>query len=454
MYNPKRQYSILTHSFNSIFIKAARIFLTLITFLLAAGCSENSDTANSNEKFTPSVEAVKARLGSLPLTERLTGVVRAKNQVEIFPQINGVIEIVYVRNGDLVKRGDPIVKLRDREYQEQLKQAKANYQIALAQKKQAEAQLEQVRLELKRTESLNEKDLSSDAELEDVRTRALSAEADLDLANARVDQAQAEIDEREENLSKTLVAAPVSGSIGNRSAEVGMRVSSNNRLFTLGQLDRLEVEVVLTDVMLNYIKVGQRIELISENIPAGRTEAVLSRISPFLHPVTHSTDAEIDVVNPDGRLNPGMFVTVDVFYGESEQATLVPLSALYENPASGVTGVFVARDSLKFEIKKGSSSDNPIKLSNPTLFEFIRADIIAKGRMEAGVRGIDPGDWVVTLGQNLLGSDSGIARVNVVDWSRVEELQNMQSQDLLNQVMKQQLEKNAGESSVTESKGD
>ena len=74
--------------------------------------------------------------------------------------------------------------------------------------------------------------------------------------------------------------------------------------------------------------------------------APLIRISPFLHPVAHSTEAQIDLANAEGAFKPGMFVTVDVFYGESEEATLVPVSALYENPKTGVMGVYVTRASI------------------------------------------------------------------------------------------------------------
>ena len=93
--------------------------------------------------------------------------------------------------------------------------------------------------------------------------------------------------------------------------------------------------------MLGYVEAGQRATV----SVAGRTTAAdLSRISPSLHPVAHSTEAHLDLANPDGALKPGMFATVDVIHGESEEATLVLFSALYEQPATGVVGVFVAQD--------------------------------------------------------------------------------------------------------------
>lgn len=386
----------------------------------------------------PAVEALKSRHGSLPLTERLTGVVRARNQVAIYPEINASIVKVYVKDGQRVRKGQPLVRLRDRAFSERLKQAEASYQIALAQLKQAKARLKEVEAELKRTEHLAARNLASTAELEAVQSQAASAEADLELAEARVEQARATVDERKEALSQTVVRSPVTGIVGNRDAEIGMLVNSNTRLFTVGELDSLHIEVVLTDRMLNYLEEGQRAEIYSENLETGAVSASLSRISPFLHPVTHSTDAEIDIANPANRLKPGMFVTVDIYYGESEQATLVPLSALYEHPATGATGVYVSRDTVRREPVSVNDPDGSVALTAPVAFEFVPVEVLARGRMQAGISGVKSDRWVITLGQDLLAGEDGDARVRPVNWGWVEQLQNLQRQDLLDEIMKKQ----------------
>ena len=386
----------------------------------------------------PAVEAVQARYGSLPLTERLNGLVRAKNQVELYPQMSAAVTQVLVQNGDLVREGEPLVRLRDTEVREQLKQAEASYQIATAQAKQAEAELQRVQAELRRSQSLAEQDLISATEFENIQTQAIAAEADAELARARVLQAQATVDERKEALSLTVVKAPVDGTVGNRNAEVGMVVSPSTKLFTLGQLDSVRVEVVLTDRMLAYIEENQRAEVFSSNIPFGSLEAPVARISPFLHPVSHSTKAEIDFANSDGYLKPGMFVTVEIFYGESEQATLVPLSALWENPATASVGVYVSVDSLVGEPMALVDDTHGGALTNPASFRFVPVEIVARGRMNAGVRGIGPGAWVVTIGQDLLGEDTARARVRRVKWERVEQQQELQREDLLEKVIQRQ----------------
>ena len=415
-----------------IYINRVNINLLFVLSLIFISCGgQKGQNENSTGAVIPAVEAVQTRFGSLPLTQRLSGTVEAKNQIVVYPEINAVITDVFVKNGDFVKKGQPLVKLRDKEFTERLKQANAGYQIAQAQLKQAEARLNELQAELKRTETLAAQELASETELETARTLAVSAEADVALAQARLEQAQATAEERKETLSQTLVRAAISGTVGNRNAEVGMLVNGSTRLFSLGQLDNVRVEVILTDKMLSYLREGQRVEINNQNIAAGVLNASLSRISPFLNPVSHSTEAEIDLENTNGSLIPGMFVTVDVFYGESEQATLVPLSALYENPTTGETGVYVTEASFNEEAIVTKQSDKSIGLSEPVDFKFVPVEVIAKGRMEAGINGIEKDKWIITLGQNLLGGDEGKARVRPVNWTWVEKLQVLKREDLM-----------------------
>ncbi len=422
-------------------MKNDKWFMVFIIFglvLIFNACTNNSGPADASAgQAIPAVEAVLSQFGSLPLTQRLSGIVEAKNQVDVYPELSAIIAEVYVKNGDMVAPGDPLVRLRNREFEERVKQATAGYQIAQAQLKQAEAQLIEVQSELKRTETLAAQNLTSSSGLEAMRTRAISAEANVALAKARVEQAAATVEERNEELAQTVIRSPISGSVGNRNAEVGMLVSGSNRLFTLGELENVRVKVVLTDRMLNYIEIGQRAEIAPEHGQAVISTARLSRISPFLNPVTHSTDAEIDLANPNQRLKSGMFVTVDIFYGESEQATLVPLSALYENPLSGKTGVYLTE--FQLQAGKTSGDDGWVALQGPVDFKFIPVEVLARGRMEAGIRGIEPEQWVITLGQNLIGAAEGPARVRTVDWNWVTRLQNLQREDLMDGLIKNQV---------------
>ncbi|MEM9593071.1 MAG: hypothetical protein AAGD06_02340 [Acidobacteriota bacterium] len=159
-------------------------------------------------------------------------------------------------------------------------------------------------------------------------------------------------------------------------------------------------------------------------------EASLTRISPFLSEGSFSTVGEIVVDNPEGKLRPGMFVTVDVLYGESEEATLVPSSALWEDPRTGETVIFVVDTSSGAPGAELGAAAMPL--------ERRTTSVQAEGRETVGVTGISPGEWVVTVGHQLLDGDSPEARVRAAPWERVLALQSLQEEDLLETFMDKQ----------------
>lgn len=426
--------------------RAANFLIAFVAGSFIAACSQNNSQERGGpggESNIPAVEAVQARYGSLPLAERLSGTVISKNQVELYPEISGQISEVLVQTGDRVERGDPLVKINDDQYREQLEQARAGLRINEARLKQAQARLNELQSQYKRTKTLAEKNLSSELEMETIEAQLASAEADVELAEAQVEQSRSTVKEREDMLSKTVIRAPISGTVGQRNAEVGMQVNTSSHMYTIGDLDRLRIEVILTENMLNNIEIGQTVRIYAGGETENRRmiEAELSRISPFLNTVTRSTEAEIDVDNQQNLLRPGMFVPVDILYGESEQATLIPTSALYTNPETGEEGVYVAT-SLGMEVQPAetTSTDSPAPLTEPIDVQFKSIDVLARGRMELGVSGIEPGTWVVTVGQDLLSGGREQARVRAITWDRILSLQGLQRQDLLQQVLKRQQE--------------
>lgn len=417
-------------------------YFKLITFLAALlvvnACSGEEEMQGSSENFViPSVEAVQARFGSLPLQQRLSGVVEAQKQVEIYPRISAPVEVVYKQDGDQVEQGEPLVKLRDREFTARVQQAEANLRINRARQKQAESVLNEVKSQLQRQQQLYERDLSSDIELESIQAEMQSAEANYELAVAQVDQSMSNLEEQRELLAQTVIRSPITGTVGQRNAEPGMQVSSATKLFTVGDLNDARITVSLTEQMLGYIKAGQSAVIKTEGMTDQIVEGEVSRISPFLGMGSFSTEAEIDVENIRDILLPGMFVTVDIMYGESEQATIVPLSAIYRHPRTGETGVYIAPDyGAETEPVEQIDGANPPSLSQPTMIEFVGIDVIAQGRETAGVIGVQGGDWIVTIGQNLLiNNKSGTAKIRATSWNRIMRMQQMKPQDLLRDIM-------------------
>lgn len=413
------------------------LFIVLTAVLISCEREENN-VNNGQAQVVPAVEAVQAQFGGLPLEERLSGVVSAFNQVDIYPRISAPIEEIYVETGQQVERGQPLVKLRDNEYRERVRQAEANLRINQAQVRQAEAALGEVESQMRRQRILSERDLTSELEMEQIEARLESAKANYELALAQVEQAESNLEEQKEALDQTIVRAPITGTVGQRNAEVGMQVNNNSQLFTIGDISNTKVRVNLTERMLRYIESGQSVRVYSENLGDTVLTGEISRISPFLGSGSFSTEAEIDLGNESRFLMPGMFVNVDILYGESEQATLIPLSAIYRDAQTGETGVFAATNfGIEAELlEEMENSEQSTQLSNPTNVEFVNIDVIARGREAAGVAGIRSGQWVVTVGQNLLiRDDRGIARVRATSWNKIMNMQQMRPQDLLEEIM-------------------
>jgi len=450
-------------------VAATVVGVLSLSVILACAESENPDRARSGRRgggpgglnggSPPPVEAVPARRGALPLQETLSGVVRARNQVAIRPEIEAPVVAVLARSGEAVSAGQPLVRLEDDQLRERLRQSEADVALARASAAEARARVAELDAQVGRTRRLAEENLVPVMDLETLEARVDAADAQAAQAEARVEQARATLEERRNALSKAVVRAPVSGRVGRRNAEVGMLASPSTILFRIGDFDELIVEVPLTEGMLRSIEEGMPVRVHTDGRSArgGRDglgdgaadtepiDASLSRISPFLEQGSFSTTGEIDVRNEGDRLRPGMFVTVDVLYGESERATLVPAAALWEDPRTGVEGVFVIDGDFSPAAAPSAPATpaaDATRLSglSDTAYAvaFRPVEVVAEGRGTLGVRGVDDGEWVVTVGQHLLSTEAATgddgpvtARVRPTTWDAVLELQGLQREDLL-----------------------
>lgn len=422
----------------------ARIFAVAGAALLMGACArdDGGGRRQNGAETIPAVEAVQVQRGTLPLGERLAGSVVARNQTEIYAEVAGRIVEVLASDGDRVAAGAPLVRLRASDFEEQLEQAEAGLRVAAARVAQAEANNTRAQAAFKRMQQIVERNLGSAAELETAQADAASTEAQVLLMQAERQQAASLVAERRNALEKTVMRAPIDGVVGARTAEIGQLATTNTPLFVIGDPSKLRVTVTLTQRMLGYIATGTPVSLMSEAAPEQPLDAAISRISPFLHPVTRTTTAEIDVDEQSIGLRPGMFVTVDVRYGETSVATLVPNNAIYHEPRDGREGVWLAAVDEANAPREPGAPDTPrsaLDPAGPVTVTFVPVDIVARGRFSSAVGNLEPGQWVVTIGHELLaGSDAGKAVIQPTPWEHIMRLQQMQSRDLLELIQRKQ----------------
>ncbi len=427
---------------------------------MLVGCRAGSDpdeaalAAGQTPTVIPAVEVVESRRGALPLVQRLTGTVRARGEVAIYPQTTGAIVEVFAQNGQSVDKGQPLVRIQAVGSRAQLEQSQSALEVARAAKMEADANLSRLEAHYQRNAELGKEGLVPVDTLATLRTQTEAARAAAARAAAEVSVAEAAVAERADAHRQMIVRAPIAGRVGQRNAEVGMRVDEQTALFTVGRLEQVRVEVPVTQGILADVKRGQRVEIGVQGSTAPPIVSAVSRISPFLAAGSYSAEVEIDVPNPAGALVPGMFVTVDIYYGESEEATLVPASAIYDHPTTGEVGVYLATDMPPGAV----AQDAPVPVLTTsagqaggvrdeerpaaTALRFQAVEIVAEGAQTTGISGVAAGTWVVVVGQHLLSAQTGDGppqgRVRRIAWDRILELQRLQRDDLLRDFMDRQ----------------
>lgn len=384
----------------------------LLIVLLLPACSEEATpglivTGQQAADAIPEVMAVAAETGRIPLRERVTGRVSARNQVEIFPDSAGIIMAVHVEDGDQVQAGDPLLQLRDTELGARHQQALSALQVANARARQAQARLSLAEAELTRAASLHARGLASDVALQDARVGVTMAEAEHELRLAEQDQARSLVGERQLQLALSTIRAPISGVVAGRNAEVGQLADTAGRLFVIGDPENLRVDMTINGRMRHRITVGNPVDIRIAGEPQLTLRSEVDRISPFSNASTLHSQVTALLDNEQGLLRPGMLVEAAITHGESAEGVVIPAAALSRHPLTGLAGVYRVQPTDEAPV---SSKPQPVK--------FVTTRVLVRGREGVSVSGIAPGDRIVVSGQPALTGEPGEkVLVRLLDWS-------------------------------------
>lgn len=185
--------------------------------LLAAGlvifaysCSDSAASPSYGAQAPPALPVLSVDLLPATTWQEYSASLEGKTNVEIRPQVDGYLERIYVEEGAYVKAGQPLFKINDRPYQEQLSNAKASLLSALA-------NLDRAQVEVDRLAPLVKNNVISEVQLK-------TAQANVDAAKGAVSSAQATVSTAQINLGYTLITAPVSGYAGRIPFKTGSLV--------------------------------------------------------------------------------------------------------------------------------------------------------------------------------------------------------------------------------------
>ena len=187
-------------------------------------------------------------------------------QVKISPEVSGEIIELPVKEGQQVKKGDLIVKIRPDDYIANRDQADASYKSVLAAKATAEANLRKAEADFKRNQQLLAARLVSQADFDQFQAAYEVAQAQLTSAERQVEVARASLDYAEKQLVKTTIVSPLNGTISKLNSQLGERVlgtvqNVGTEIMTVSDLNQMEARVDVGEIDVVLIHPGQKARL-------------------------------------------------------------------------------------------------------------------------------------------------------------------------------------------------
>lgn len=334
-----------------------RLFLPCLLSAVLAGCGRNAayekpPVVVKVQVVVTAAEAEGPRYsGSVVPTRRVDMAFRTGGYVDELLLIGGRP----IQDGDVVKKGDVLARVRQADYvakvnqaRSQLAQAEAGLQQAKNGQKAALAGREKAQFDFERannlfrTASLTKSDFdAAKAQLDAAQAMLSGAEDQVQGGQARVEGARALVDEADLALADSGVRAPMNGLVVKKLVEIGSLVGPGTPAFVLSDADRLSVMFGAPDTLLPLIQPGVELDLHTDALGPAPFRGRVVRLSPAADPKSRAFDVEVSVIRPDRRLKLGMIATVVLPSAGRPAVPVVPLTAVVPANASGGYAVFV-----------------------------------------------------------------------------------------------------------------
>ena len=341
------------------------LILVIITF--AGGSKENIIL----------VQTEKVQKRSITQTVTATGTIDPEFKVLITPEVTGEIIGLPVKEGDIVKKGQLLIKIKGDQYMAQKDRLEANLKSAEANLRMSEAELKRIELEYNRVKELHSKGLASNSELENAEANFLSTKASYESSEANVLQSKAQLREVLETLYKTTIYSPMDGIVTQLNVELAERVlgsgfSQGTNIMTVADLSNMEavVDVDENDVVL--VSVGDTANVKVDAFGDRVFQGVVTEIGNSAKATGFGTQEQvvnfsvkIKLIDLDNNLRPGMSCNADIETETVENVISVPIQSV-----TARTDVPDNEDSTKVE-KQDDESDQMPMMNKPKEVVFL-----------------------------------------------------------------------------------
>lgn len=327
--------------------------------LFTASCSSETKSKNVTDKdstATIPVEVAVAKTGKISAYYSSTATLEADEEAKVVAKVRGIVQSIYVEEGDYVQSGKLLAQLEDEQLQLEARRAKAT--------------MDRLKNELNRKKELYQKKLISAQEFENAKYEYQAQKTDYELAQLQIKYAQ--------------IRAPISGIISDRMIKVGNMINTDQEVYQITDFDPLLAILNVPEHEMHKLGKGQSALIQVDAIANQVFEGKVLRISPTVNPETGTFKVTVSIKDESRRLKPGMFGRVRIVYDTRANTLMVPKNAVLNE--DGVNSIFVINNSLAHRktIRTGYENGENIEV----------------------LEGISPADTVVTIGQNSLQDSS------------------------------------------------
>lgn len=271
-------------------------------------------------------------------TVSASGKIQPEVEVKISPDVSGEIVQLYIMEGDQVEKGDLLLKIKPDTYQSILDRSKAALNTSKSALAKAKAQLIESQANFNRNQTLFNKGTISQSEFEKVQASYTVAQLNVEDGEYAVTSAEASLKEAQENLNKTNIYAPISGTISRLNVELGERVvgtaqMAGTELLRLANLNRMEVAVEVNENDINSVNLGDTAIIEVDAFLGEKYKGLVSEIANSANVTGASADQvtnfEVKVrIIKAVNFRPGMTATVDIQSQRAKDVLALPIQAV------------------------------------------------------------------------------------------------------------------------------
>ncbi|MFK7834055.1 MAG: efflux RND transporter periplasmic adaptor subunit [Winogradskyella sp.] len=334
-------------------------------------------------------------------TVSATGKIQPEVELKISSEVSGeILELPFVE-GQEVKKGDLLVRVNPDLIQSALSRSQASYQNVRAGMAQAEATLKQATADYERNKSLFEKGVISKADWDRSLATYETAVAGKNSAYYSVQSAAATVNEAKDNLNRTTIYAPMSGTVSLLSVELGERVvgtgmMAGSEILRLANLKKMEVEVDVNENDIVKVSIGdstivevdaylnkefkgivtQIANSAAGNLAADQVTNFKVKVRIIEESYKDLTEGKPDTYSP---FRPGMTATVDIITKTRKGAISVPISAIV---------IKTDTSSTKKRFGKNVNLDSEVSVKEEEKFECVFVNENGKAKLRVVKTGI------------------------------------------------------------------